>query len=187
MRRRQISRQAKVLRRFSPGTCTACHKSPRGLLKTVPAGIAARLSAPALHHQSRNGRAAQLLPRIERGGRYALCRASRNASPAGRRRSSSTGKADRIRAAAPLPGVARSLSRTATGRKAGRRWNFAAGRARTQGPQRQAPGAAVGRGREAAGRRGCGPRGRAWPRRPQTHRQAEAEQARQAGRRSAQR
>ena len=43
------------------GTCTACHKSPRGLLKTRAGGIAARLPAPALHHQPRNGRAAQLV------------------------------------------------------------------------------------------------------------------------------
>ena len=27
------------------GTCTACHKSPRGLLRTVPAGIAAGFPA----------------------------------------------------------------------------------------------------------------------------------------------
>ena len=41
------------------GTCTACHKSPRGLLKTVPAGSLPGFPAAALHHQPRHGRAAQ--------------------------------------------------------------------------------------------------------------------------------
>ena len=56
------------------GTCTACHKSPRGLLKTVPAGIAAGFPAPALHHQPRHGLAAQHLSDLQWRGRYALWR-----------------------------------------------------------------------------------------------------------------
>ena len=38
MRRRKISKPAKALPRSSQAACTACHKSPRGLLKTVAPG-----------------------------------------------------------------------------------------------------------------------------------------------------
>ena len=37
VRAQRISRPASRLRRFSAGTCNACHKSPRGLLNSVPA------------------------------------------------------------------------------------------------------------------------------------------------------
>ena len=52
------------------GTCTACHKSPRGLLKTVPASSLPGLLATALHHLQRYGLGAVLLPGLEWSDRY---------------------------------------------------------------------------------------------------------------------
>ena len=54
------------------GTCTACHKAPRGLFKTVPRRIVARLPAPALHHFQRDGLATQRLFDCQRGDRTAV-------------------------------------------------------------------------------------------------------------------
>ena len=59
------------------GTCTACHKSPRGLLEDRAGRIAAGFPAPALHHQQRHGLAAQRLSDLQRRDRYARSGASR--------------------------------------------------------------------------------------------------------------
>ena len=56
------------------GTCTACHKSPRGLLKTVPAGS---LQGFLRQHYTTSPEMASLLSGLsdlQRGDRYALCR-----------------------------------------------------------------------------------------------------------------
>ena len=56
------------------GTCTACHKSPRGLLKTVPAGS---LQGFLRQHYTTSPEMASLLaglPGLQRGDRYPLCR-----------------------------------------------------------------------------------------------------------------
>ena len=63
------------------GTCTACHKAPRGLLKTVPAGVAAGLSAPALYDLQRDGLASQRLSDFQRRDR-SPCRLQAHAAAA---------------------------------------------------------------------------------------------------------
>ena len=75
MRRRKISRPAKALPRFSSGL----YRLPQKPARTVEdrgAGIAAGLPAAALHHQSRHGRAAQLLSDLQWRGRHPLAAAT---------------------------------------------------------------------------------------------------------------
>ncbi len=172
------------------GTCAACHKSPRGLLKTRAGRIPAGLSAPALYHLQRDGLAAQRLPDFQWRGRYALCRHQADAAaqgcqaatpeqldrqgrpirPAPRRRLARPSDAQqRPRNPMPMelcrkPSPAHVRAATPSGRRGRRR----------KCPKPPSP---QGRVRFRPGRR----RGRTgWP---QIGRQAEAEQARKAGRR----
>ncbi len=188
MRRRQISKPARALPRFSRAPATACHKSPRGLLKTVPAVVAAGLSAPALHHQRRHGLGAGRVPGLQWCDRYALpgqgCSRSRartakqegKPDPGGQARRSA-GSARPVR-----PQAASGRSSAGTG-QAGRRWRFAARRGRTAAAATPSAGA-------SGPRRGAKPTDGQTPAQaatePQIGCQAEAEQARQArGRRRA--
>ena len=63
------------------GTCAACHKGARGLLKTVAPGSLPGLPAPALYYQQRDGVGAQRLSGLQRGGRYPIYRQPAQAGP----------------------------------------------------------------------------------------------------------
>ncbi len=115
-------------------TCSLCHKSARGLLKSVAAGITARLPAPALHHEHRHGRGYERLcsvqRRRERSGRR------RKSDPAGsgieKRRGNSTGACRRagrtgpasrrrVKRQSPTPMVWRAARRPVRRRRLSRR------------------------------------------------------------------
>ena len=122
------------------GTCNACHKSPRGLLKTVPAG-----SLPSFlrQHYTTSGEMASLLSAflISNGAtdtRYV------GTQPKPGRDAKSEGKPSSPQAAPRAPaGGFQARRRAPAGRKAGCR-----------GPQCQAAGAAGGGGRWCKARYG---------------------------------
>src|ERR1700682_4554843 len=106
------------------GTCTACHKSPRGLLKTVPAS-----SLPGFlrQHYTTSGDMASVLSSFLVSNGATDTRYQAKDEPAL--------PADSPRPLRPRPTPARGAEEAS---QAESRWNFAASRTRASRPQRQA-------------------------------------------------
>ena len=119
------------------GTCSACHKSPRGLLKTVPAS-----SLPGFlrqHYTTGTDMASVLAsyPDIQRGGRPAISGARISRSKKDAKQDGKDGSARPARSPAAAGGTC------AGGFPTGRRRSTTARRGRTFGPRREAAGTAA--------------------------------------------
>ncbi len=111
-------------------TCSACHKSPRGLLKSRVGFIVAGFSAPALYDRHRHGLGTLVLPDIERGCRPPV--SEQGSAEEGRQAGRKAGSARQVRS----PPAAGSTS--AGGFPAGRRRSTIARRGRASRPRREA-------------------------------------------------